>query len=122
MKDWLLFACYQRGHGHLLYRPGMLTMYERPWAALNRFDGLLAPTESTPYVAAMTRLGPWDMTAISFWDYTADHRPGSNVILFAPSLLLPPDHVLAGGQVYFHEVWSRLPEIKWHHTVERFRI
>lgn len=107
MSRWLYFGC-NGGAGHYLFEQGMFRANESIRQC--NFDGLLAPQDSKlPYVAAVSRLGGWGMTALSFWDYSVDKRGGSNSIIFAPSLTISPDDLLIEAQRRFPQVFARLP-------------
>jgi hypothetical protein len=112
MKDWLYFGCYRQA-GHYLFAKGMRSVSDRTLRKLEYLDGKLPPQhDTTPYVASISRLGGWGMTALAFWDYTVDKRGGSNSVFFAPSLTISPEDLLAGAKQHFPEVWARLPEVK----------
>lgn len=112
MQDWFYFGCYERP-GHYVFRTGMRSAYGTIGEKLTRFDGCLAPqSTSEGYVATISRLGGWGMTALSFWDYTVDKRGGCNSNFFAPSLTISAEEMLAGAAEHFPHVWKRLPEIR----------
>lgn len=107
MGKCLYFGCHD-GAGHYLHEPGMVRCHgiNQP----RNFDGLLAPQDSTkPYIAAVSRLEGWGMSALSFWDYSVDKRPGSNSIFFFTSLDISPDDMLAVAKKRFPSVFARLP-------------
>lgn len=111
IDTWLYFGCHEES-GHFLWRPGMA---RHPYSerALAYFDGRLAPQDdTTPYVGVISHLGGWGVTALSFWDYTIDKRPGSNSNVFAPSLIVSPELLLKGFKQNFPEVWRRLPSFR----------
>lgn len=115
--DWFYFGCYHRP-GHYVFKRGMTSVYVAPWERLGRFDGMLAPPDSAEgYVATLSRLGGWGLSAVAFWDYTVDTRGGCNSIFFAPSLTAAPQEILDGARAAFPEVWARLPTIVWHSSV-----
>ena len=112
IKDWLYFGCY-RSPGHFLFKPGMREPYDREMQNLRNFDGLLPPQDSRAgYVATVSRLEAWGVTALAFWDYTVDSRSGSNSVFYAPSLTIAPEELMAQARAQFPEVWARLPEVK----------
>lgn len=113
MSKWFYFGCH-RGPGHYVFTEGMRSYYP-PYGSglrdLNRFDGMLPPQNSAdPYVAAVTRLEGWGLTALAFWDYSVDKRGGCNSVVFAPSLTITPADLLAEAQTRFPEVFGRLPQ------------
>jgi hypothetical protein len=110
MKQWVYFGCHKQP-GHYVFSEGMGTL---PYSAiernLNQFDGALPPQDDrTPYIAAVSRLGGWGMTALAFWDYSVDKRGGCNSVVFAPSLDIGADELLAEAQRRFPQVFARLP-------------
>ena len=110
MDNWLYFGCNQRA-GHYLFERGMRPARTKYSRNLERFDGMLAPQDSTtPYVATVSRLAGWGMTALSFWDYSVDKRGGCNSIVFAPTLDIDPSEMLAKAAEAFPEVFNRLPQ------------
>jgi hypothetical protein len=112
ITDWLYFGCYRRP-GHYLFKPGMREPYSPDMRKLLNFDGLLPPQNNgAGYVATVSRLEAWGVTALAFWDYTVDSRGGSNSVFYAPSLTISPDRLLAEARERFPEVWARLPEVK----------
>lgn len=75
---------------------------------LSSFDGVLAPQDSREEgIATVTRLEGWDLTALAFWDYSIDKRGGSNSIVFAPGLTIPPDELLRKAAEVFPQVFKR---------------
>lgn len=113
MNQWFYFGCY-REPGHYVFTEGMRG-YTPPWGSsernLNRFDGMLPPQDSAePYVATVTRLEGWGLTALAFWDYSVDKRGGCNSVVFAPSLTITAEDLLAEAQARFPQVFGRLPQ------------
>jgi hypothetical protein len=108
-EGWRFFGCRNTEAGHYLLRVTLGTDYDR---ALGHFDGVLAPRDPTPYVAAFSRLGGIGYSALSWWDFTVDKRPGSNAIVFCPSLLCSPEYILASAPVVFPTIMARMPPIK----------
>ena len=105
---WLYFGCHQRP-GHYLFSEGMRRSYDL--VRLANFDGALPSQMSTdPYIATISRLEGWGMTALAFWDYSVDKRGGSNSVVFAPSLDIAPTDLLAQAQARFPAVFERLPQ------------
>ncbi|MFC7515115.1 hypothetical protein ACFQUU_08875 [Herbaspirillum sp. GCM10030257] len=112
IKHWIYFGCH-RQVGHYLFLPGMRPRYDRQLDKLTHFDGKLPPQgDATPYVAAVSRLGGWGLSALAFWDYSVDNRGGSNSVFYAPSLTITPEELMAGAKQHFPEVWARLPEVR----------
>lgn len=111
MDKWIYFGCH-RQPGHYTFSEGMRPLIKRYGSAdLSRFDGMLPPqTDTTPYVATVSRLEGWGLTALAFWDYSVDKRGGCNSIVFAPSLAITPAELLIESQRRFPEVFKRLPQ------------
>jgi hypothetical protein len=111
MKEWIYFGCYQQP-GHHLFTEGMRSFTRYGWIdKLRNFDGTLPPqTDTAGYIATVSRLEGWGMTALAFWDYSVDKRGGCNSVVFAPSLTITPDELLAEAQTRFPEVFGRLPQ------------
>ena len=113
MNEWLYFGCHREA-GHYVFAEGMRS-YRPPYGSgardLSRFDGMLPPQGSSdPYIAAVTRLEGWGMTALAFWDYSVDKRGGCNSVVFAPSLTIAPEELLEQAQARFPQVFRRLPQ------------
>lgn len=107
MGKWLYFGCNDRPGHHLweerMIRSGGYSMH-------SGFDGKLAPQKSSkPYIATVSRLEGWGLSALSFWDYSVDSRSGSNSIIFAPSLTITPDELLSEAKRRFPQVFARIP-------------
>ena len=113
MKEWLYFGCH-KVPGHYLWAKGMRkTWGSKSLEKLNYFDGKLPPqNDPTGYIATVSRLGGWGLSALAFWDYTVDKRGGCNSVFYAPSLTISPEDLLVGAKENFPEVWARLPEVK----------
>lgn len=111
MDKWLYFGC-NREAGHYVFSEGMRLLTQRYGSRdLSRFDGMLPPqTDTTPYIATVSRLGGWGFTALAFWDYSVDKRGGCNSVVFAPSLVIADDELLAEAQRRFPQVFERLPQ------------
>lgn len=106
MNKWFYFGCHG-GPGHCLWTEGMHKEYRQ---GPGQFDGSLAPQGSRdPYIASVSRLGGWGMTALAWWDYSVDTRGGSNSIIFAPGLDINATLMLVEAQRRFPQVFSRLP-------------
>lgn len=111
---WYYFGCGdQSGHylfGQNRWRPPRYGDDAPPERLHGGFDGSLAPhPERELYVAAVSRLGGINMTALAWWDRSVDKRPASNSIIFAPGLTIEPEVMLAEAQRRFPWVFSRLP-------------
>lgn len=111
-NQWLYFGCVDQV-GHYLWDRYGKSGYSEPWMRrLACFDGQLAPQwTNEPFVAVISRLGSYRLTALSFWDNTVDKRPGSNSILFTPSLVCSPETMLLGATSQFPHIWKRFPVI-----------
>lgn len=110
MNEWLYFGCHRQA-GHYLFGQGMRSRYEHKYDRLTHFDGKLPPQDcADPYIATVSRLEGWGMSALAFWDYSVDKRGGCNSVVFAPSLTISPDDLLAEAKARFPEVFSRLPQ------------
>lgn len=115
-KPWYYFGC-GRGPGHYLFDERMNQVrgdYSSPPRRLaERFDGLLPPqperTEDL-YKAALSRLGGYGYSALSWWDRSEDKRGGCNSTIFAPSLIIEPLDLLEEAQRRFPWVFTRLPQ------------
>ncbi|RJF99001.1 hypothetical protein [Noviherbaspirillum saxi] len=91
----------------------MRHIYDRTLQKLQYFDGKLpSQNDTTGYVASISRLGGWGMSALAFWDYSVDKRGGCNSVFYAPSLTITPEELMAGAKQHFPEVWARLPEVR----------
>lgn len=114
--SWFYFGCYRQA-GHYVFSPGMSGAYGTIYEKLSHFDGKLPPqNDATGYVATLSRLGGWGLTALAFWDYTVDKRGGCNSAFFAPSLTISAEDLVAGAKEQFPQVWARLPEIALHQS------
>jgi len=114
--EWFYFGCH-RQPGHYVFRRGMMGAHGTIGEKLGYFDGSLPPqNDRTGYIAAVSRLGGWGMSALAFWDYSADKRGGCNSVFFAPSLTISPEELIAGAKQHFPEVWARLPEVRLMET------
>ena len=111
MRNWIYFGCH-RGPGHYTFGEGMRSLVQRYGSRdFSRFDGMLPPqTDTAPYIATVSRLEGWGMSALAFWDYSVDKRGGCNSVVFAPSLTIAPDELLAEAQTRFPQVFDRLPQ------------
>lgn len=108
-NQWLYFGCHQQP-GHYLFYEGM----RRCGYSLDRlthFDGKL-PSQSSdqPYIATVSRLEGWGMSALAWWDYSVDKRGGCNSVVFAPSLDIAPADLVAEATQRFPQVFERLPQ------------
>lgn len=116
MTAWIYFGCGQEA-GHFLHdEKGRQTMVARELnRRLQMFDGMLAPRtadggEATLYAASFSRLGGYGLSALSWWDRSVDSRPASNSIIFAPTLTISADEMLAEAQRRFPWVFLRTPQ------------
>ena len=83
MMKTYYFGCWDESAGHYLKDENRISISfynnDLPW---ENFDGKLAPKDTRK--AGIARLHHKDnWTALSFWDYSIDQRPGSNSIFFA---------------------------------------
>ena len=109
--EWLYFGCH-RQPGHYLFREGMRNYgIPRVFDKLSCFDGQLPRQDNCePYIATVSRLEGWGMSALAFWDYSVDKRGGCNSAIFAPSLTIDPAELLSEANKRFPEVFQRLPQ------------
>lgn len=109
MSKWIYFGCLH-GPGHYAFTEGMRS-HRWDGRDIARFDGILPPQDdAAPYIATVSRLEGWGLSALAFWDYSVDKRGGCNSIVFAPSLTITPDELLAEAQTRFPQVFGRLPQ------------
>jgi hypothetical protein len=114
--SWFYFGCH-RQPGHYVFTPGMNSAHGSIYAKLTNFDGTLPPRDSNAgYIATLSRLGGWGLSALAFWDYTVDTRGGCNSVFFAPSLTISAEDMVIGAKAQFPQVWERLPEISLHQS------
>lgn len=110
-RPWFYFGCV-RESGHYLFTERLQREHSGPFYGLARFDGSLCPPVSAGlYVAALTRLGGPDYSALAFWDQTVDRRSNSNSIIFAPGLVIHPLAIWKSAEKLFPAVISRLPPV-----------
>lgn len=111
MNEWLYFGCH-KVPGHYVFGEEMRSRCQRYGSMdLSRLDGMLPPqTDTAPYVATVSRLEGWGVSALAFWDYSVDKRGGCNSVVFAPSLTIAPEELLAEAQARFPQVFGRLPQ------------
>lgn len=110
MTEWLYFGCHRRP-GHYLFLEGMRETHDRKWRRLQNLDAMLPPQgDPEPYLATVSRLEGWSLTALAFWDYSVDDRGGCNSVVFAPSLTIEPADLLTEAQARFPEVFGRIPQ------------
>lgn len=111
MDQWLYFGCHRQS-GHYTFSEGMRELTRRFGSRdLSRLDGMLpSQIDTAPYIATVSRLEGWGLTALAFWDYSVDTRGGSNSIVFAPSLTIEPGELLTEAQRRFPQVFERLPQ------------
>jgi hypothetical protein len=112
VSNWIYFGCGKSGTtGHyLLDRYGHSIRMDHPlYRRIDKFDGAFAPLSRVPYIASMTRLGGLGVSALSWWDNSVDTRPGSNSIVYIPSLTTPPDRALEAAKQVMPWVFDRLP-------------
>lgn len=111
--DWYYFGCWD-GLGHNVYRRHGELIRE---PLLEGFDGRLCPLDTDQqFLACFSRLGNLGLSALAFWDRTGDRRPGSNSIIFAPSLICDPRTMVDGAHVFFpvpYARWTTLKMRRW---------
>lgn len=114
---WYYFGCGPDNRpGHYLFRENGTSVYRPPGLSdrLERsFDGSLAPHReggSPLYVASVSRLGGHGLSALAWWDQSADKRSGSNSVIFAPGLDMSPVTMLSEAERRFPWVFKRLPK------------
>ncbi len=95
---------------HLLRKWG--GAFHWPGNNLKILDGTLPPQQSKqPYIATLSRLPGWGLSALAFWDYSVDTRAGSNSAFFAPSLEISAEELMHEAAIRFPEIWQRFPPI-----------
>ena len=105
-RAWYYFGCrYQPGH-RLFDKQGK-TLYLDSFL---RLDGELCPKDTKPYQALLSRIPKLGYSALAWWDNTVDHRPGSNSIIFAPSLTCSVESIQTAMTKWFPWVEARLPQ------------
>lgn len=108
--QWLYFGCHQQP-GHYLFAEGMRRPSSYDLNRLTHLDGCLPPQgDATPYIATISRLEGWGLSALAWWDYSVDKRSGCNSVVFAPSLDIAPAALLAEAMQRFPQVFERLPQ------------
>lgn len=106
----MYFGCGREAGHYLWDQYGHKITYGPTPRRLN-LDGVLAPQpEKDLYVASFSRLGGWGLSALSWWDRSVDRRPASNSIIYAPSLTITPEEMLAASKDAFPWVFARLPQ------------
>lgn len=112
-SEWFYFGC-NNGCGHFLFDQNMNRVYFQNGSKLKNlgnFDGLLPPQDSHEgYIATVSRLEGYGMSALAFWDYSVDKRSQSNSIIFCPDLNTSPEKLLAEAKQRFPSVFGRMPK------------
>lgn len=109
--EWFYFGCVGNT-GHYLFDRRLNKVRSGNGGPDPNFDGILCPQVSRKlYTAALTRLGATGHSALAFWDCTVDTRPGSNSIIFAPSLAASPALILRKFSELFPTIFRRWPPI-----------
>ena len=109
IRRWFYFGCYEQAGHYLFESNGYKAPYNHP---LGKFDGCLCLPEAVgERVAAISRLGAFGYSALAFWDRSIDSRPGSNSIIFAPSLDITPAEMVEGARHYLPRFAKRWPSI-----------
>lgn len=121
---WFFFGCESGSNaGHrLVSQPGLRMDQGRLPENVRKFmeagsDDVLRPFFSDegwrgsgkvyPYQACVTRFGGFGYSALSWIDYSADSRPGSNAIVWAPSDACSVLSIYRGFARFFPEVEGR---------------
>lgn len=89
--------------GHYLYIDGkrQLSTNIIPW---DQVDGVLCPFNRKAGSAKLHHKDGW--TALAFWDYSIDKRPGSNSVFFIEGIH-GFYHMIQFGKNYFPEIMKR---------------
>lgn len=112
---WRYFGCGNES-GHYLFDPHRGRFWPQHGTIdkrLGNMDGILPPFPEPgklDYRASFNRLGGLGYSALSWWDRTVDKRSASNSTLFAPSLTITAEEMLAEGPRWFPWVFKRLPQ------------
>lgn len=111
MRDFYYFGCGD-GSGHYLFdrNKQRVAASHGLYFSLTKFDGSLPPVNKGLYVASVSRLGGIAMSAVAWWDQSVDTRPGSNSIVFCPSMTAPGENILQVAQRVMPWVFHRLPQ------------
>ena len=110
MREWLYFGCHVDS-GHFLWRANGVREH-RHGHPFGQFDGTLClPRAVGQHVASLSRLGFAGYSVLAFWDYTIDKRPGSNSIIFAPSLDLSALEIAEGAKKHLPLFACRWPNL-----------
>lgn len=99
------FGCWDGTVGHYLKDPsGTHADWDRtPWGI--KIDARLAPTSTREEgIAKLHHKDNW--TALSFWDYSVDHRGGCNSIFFAEGIF-SFDEMIQIGKDSFPKIMER---------------
>lgn len=101
----LYFGCI-REVGHYLYDTKWTRSLDFSVVPWDEIDGKLCPQETTDQGASeLHQKEGW--TALAFWDYSIDKRPGSNSVFFAEGL-----HTFAEmcqiSREHFPQVYERI--------------
>ena len=112
---WLYFGCRKTGLGHYLVDEDCRTYRTEPLAhILVGFDTLMAPMKVEPYIYARNELENLGYISFSWWDNSADSRPGANSTLFIPIKnnlnVTEEKDELHLASVKFPWVFDRLPQ------------
>lgn len=112
---WLYFGCGPHDSGHYLFNEsGQKAHYygtnPHAWLQAMCWDCCLAPQpENVLYAAALSRLGGWGYSALSWWDRSMDKCGRSNSTILAPDMSIDPAVMLDEATRRFPWVFSRLP-------------
>lgn len=107
VENWLYFGCHEHA-GHHVWERGMYRAHRQGEYRLSALDGLLPPQgDKSDGAATFTRLPGLGLSVIAWWDYSVDKRGGSNSAVFAPSLTIERDEMLAAARDIFPAVFLR---------------
>lgn len=112
---WYYFGCGKHTTGHYLHdrhgvKPRGLARVESYLE--RRFDGVLPPHPERDYglyQATVTVFPGMGYTALAWWDRSADSRPGSNSVIWAPGTDWQPEALVNEARALFPWVFERLP-------------
>ena len=105
-RTWYYFGCVD-SVGHRLVDRNRRSHYHDE---LINLDGQLCTEDTALYRAVLTRLPHLNYSALAWWDQTVDRRPGSNSIIFAPSVECTLESIRTAMTRWFPWVEARLPK------------
>lgn len=109
-RRWIYYGTDGEAGNRLRYGDGSPARPDHP---LLRFSnpGLCLPPHLGEYVAALTRVSFCGYSALAFWDSSRDNRGGAFTVIYAPSLDIPPDAIVAGAQEHLPRIARGWPPI-----------